>query len=400
MTNSPRDLRQPLKELYQDIERLGCEALKRLPELYSVDICSYTPTDDRFGLEKFTESWVQMIQQFPGVAFTDISIIGDADSFAFCQTMTILMGIGDPARVPIVTVFHVNTDGLVFLQRDYWDTAAALAQVSPLFESAYRTAVGALLGGGKFDDGNAHLPTGAEDGCYHPQSEKDLVSLVRRSTVDRATLRVVGSAHSVWESIVPTGFTRDPSPVARLMLDEYRRVLRFFPNPKNSSEMLVEVQAGCNLGYAPRLARACPISPTAFGDDATPNVSREASWEQSLCFAMQQRGYALPDLGGISHQTVGGFLSTGSAGGTCKWSFSDSVHAIRIVDGNGQAKTLSDDGPNREAFAAAGVGLGLCGILSTVTLKCEPTYNIVGRQTTSRTRRTLTSTATGTTDRA
>jgi hypothetical protein len=49
-----------------------------------------------------------------------------------------------------------------------------------------------------------------------------------------------------------------------------------------------------------------------------PNITRERSWEQSLCYALQQRGYALPDLGGISHQSVGGFLSTGSAGGTCK----------------------------------------------------------------------------------
>jgi hypothetical protein len=148
--------------------------------------------------------------------------------------------------------------------------------------------------------------------------------------------------------------------------------------------MLVEVQAGCNLGYSPRLGRAAPRSPAAFSNELTPNVSRERSWEQSLCFALEQRGYALPDLGGSSHQTVGGFLSTGSAGGTCKWSITDAIESMRVIDGHGHVVTLSEAGPDRDWFAAVGVGLGLCGVISTVTFKCERTYNVVGRQTTSK----------------
>jgi hypothetical protein len=387
--NSPmRDVRQAMQEFYRSVEFDGVRALRVLPELYTQDICSYTPTDDRFGLEAFTQSWVKMLQQFPGVAFSDIWALGTERRFAFCQTMTVKMAVGDPSRIPIVTVFCTNDSGKVYWQRDYWDTAGALAGISPIFEKAYRSVVGKLLGGGEFSAGNAGLPSsGKDDGCYHPRTETELVQLIQQTISDAAQLRVVGSGHSVWSSIVPEGFTRHADPRWRVvMLDEYERTLRFFPNPDRPGETLVEVGAGVNLGYAPRLARAFPISPSHFGDDATPNVTRERSWEESLCYALQQRGYALPDLGGISHQTVGGFLSTGSAGGSCKWSFSDAVHAIRIVDGTGEVRTLQANGPEREAFAAAGVGLGLCGVVSTVTFRCEPTYNIVGKQTTSKTR--------------
>jgi len=385
MTNPSSDLRQRLYAFYESIAPNGVRALDVLPELYAANICSYTPTDDRFGLKQFTESWKKMLEQYPGVAFSEIWVLGDEQRFAFCQTMTIKLKFGDPARFPVVTVFQTNQEGKVFWQRDYWDTAGALAQIFPAFESAYLDAVGKYLGGGVFSAGHGGMPH-STDGCYHPRTEAELVALVRRTLDDRATLRVVGSAHSVWESIIPEGFTREPDPRRNVViLDDYERTLRFFPNPEQPNETLVEVWAGCHFGYAPRLAAAYPLSPSAFGNDLTPNVTHERTWEESLCYALQQHGYALPDLGGISHQTVGGFLSTGSAGGSCKWSLSDAVQALRIVDGSGNVRVLQANGPEREAFAAAGVGLGLCGVLTTVTFRCEKTYNIVGRQTTSHT---------------
>ena len=381
-------LRQRMLSFYTEVTNLGEVALERLPELYREDISSYTPVENRFGMKAFKESWIKMFQDYKAFTFTDIQVLGDDLEFAFFQTMTVQMGFGDPAPMPIVTLFRADEHGKVFYQRDYWDTAASLAAMSPTFERAYRWAVGTFLAGGPYSEGSAGLPTArGDDGCYHPASEKELIDLVHQTIIERGSLRVLGSGHSVWESIVPDGFTRTPQPGQRaLMLDKYQQIVRFFPNPKNERQMLVEVQAGCNLGFAPRLAHACPISPAAFGETATPNITRERSWEQSLCYALQQRGYALPDLGGISHQSVGGFLSTGSAGGTCKWSISDAIESIRVIDGRGQVVTLSEDGPDPEWFAAVGVGLGLCGVISTVTFRCEPTYNIVGEQSTSKTR--------------
>jgi hypothetical protein len=381
-------LRQRMLSFYTEVTNLGEIALERLPELYREDISSYTPVENRFGMKAFKESWIKMFQDYKAFTFTDIQVLGTDLEFAFFQTMTVQMGFGDPAPMPIVTLFRADEHGKVFYQRDYWDTAASLAAMSPTLERAYRWAMGTFLAGGPYSEGNAGLPTAvADDGCYHPASEKDLIDLVHQTIIERGSLRVVGTGHSVWESIVPDGFTRTPQPGQRaLMLDKYQQVVRFFPNPKKPAEMLVEVQAGCNLGFAPRLAHACPISPAAFGDAHTPNITRERSWEQSLSYALQQRGYALPDLGGISHQSVGGFLSTGSAGGTCNWSIHDAIESIRVIDGRGQVVTLSEDGPDPEWFAAVGVGLGLCGVISTVTFRCSPTYNVVGEQSTSKTR--------------
>jgi hypothetical protein len=381
-------LRQRMQAFYSEITNLGPTALQRLPELYREDVSSYTPVENRFGMEAFRESWLKMFQDYHAFTFTDIQVLGDDLEFAFFQTMTVQMSFGDPAPMPIVTLFRADEAGKVFYQRDYWDTAASLAMMSPPLERAYKWAVGTFMAGGPYSEGSAGLPTAkGEDGCYHPATEKDLIDLVQQTIMERGTLRVVGSGHSVWEAIVPDGFTRDPVAGQRcVMLDKYQKILRFFPDPKNAGKMLVEVQAGINLGEAPRLAHACPISPAAFGNSQTPNITRDRSWEQSFCFALQQRGLALPDLGGISHQTVGGFLSTGSSGGTCKWAISDAIESLRVIDGRGQVVTLREEGPDPDWFAAAGVGLGLCGVISTVTFRCEATYNIVGQQTTSKTR--------------
>lgn len=380
-------LRQRMRRFYDDITNLGQVALERLPALYRQDIASYTPVENRFGMQAFRQSWLKMFEDYQAFTFTDIHVVGDDLEFAFFQTMTVQLALGDPAAIPVVTLFRADETGKVFYQRDYWDTAASLAQMCPPFERVYQWAVGTFLAGGAFSAGNAGLPSVAEDGCYHPSSEKELIDLIQQTSMERGTLRVVGSGHSVWESIVPDGFTKYAEPGQRLlMLDRYREIVRFYPNPKDEQQMLVEVQAGCNLGYAPRLGRPAPLSPAAFDNDLTPNITVESSWERSLCYALQQRGLALPDLGGISHQSVGGFLSTGSAGGTCKWSLSDAIESIRIIDARGRVVSLSEDGPDPEWFAAAGVGLGLCGVISTVTFRCESTYNIVGRQTTSKTR--------------
>ena len=70
-------------------------------------------------------------------------------------------------------------DGLIGYQRDYWDTAASLAQMSPPLARAYQWAVSTFMAGGPFSEGSAGLPTAVgEDGCYHPATEKDLVDLV------------------------------------------------------------------------------------------------------------------------------------------------------------------------------------------------------------------------------
>ena len=382
-------MRSTLPERMQRFyERLNTEktaALVELRDLYTDDIQFISPIEERDGLIAFRNSWEQAFKTYRGFSFTDFKRIGDDNAFALFYTMTIDVGIGDPMPTPTATLF-IAREGKVYYQYDYWDTVGGLAHIYPPLHTAYEWTVAVLLGGGKpvERDPGVLVPAPGKDGLYHPSSEAEIIAIVRKTHDLGGKLRVVGTGHSVWESIVPEGFDPNVDTNQRLVsLDRYRRILGWKSDPDVPDSLLVEVEAGCHLGEAPRHPIASALSPRASRDPRTPNVTQFAAWEESVNYALQQKGYALPDLGGISHQSVGGFLSTGSAGGTCKWSFLESVVAVRVVDGQGNVRVLTPQGPEAEAFASVGAGLGLQGIISTVTLRAVPTYNIVGTETTS-----------------
>jgi FAD/FMN-containing dehydrogenase len=201
------------------------------------------------------------------------------------------------------------------------------------------------------------IPARGTDGFFHPTSEAELAMLAKAARLEGAKLRVRGSAHSVAGAIY-TDDGPDPPSIRRhfdVMLDRYIGVTF------DDARLRVTVQAGCHLGHDPR------------------DPTRTSTWDNSLLAQLEQRGWALPDLGGVSHQTVSGFLMTGSCGGTVMHAIEDAVVGWRIVDGTGTVHALERDG-NDPRFHAIGCSLGLLGIVSTVTLQCLPRYDIVGRE--------------------
>ena len=227
----------------------------------------------------------------------------------------------------------------------------------------------------------SHVPTRDADGCHHPSTEEELVALVRHAKESGKQLRVMGSTHSVWKAIVTDHFAGPQTPANELtiVLDRYIKIF----DAKGSQ---VEVQAGCHVGLAPtRPVQARIIERPQDSDIRQPSPWHEGSWEKSLTSVLHDRGLALPDLGGISHQTVAGFISTGSAGGTVKWSVHEAIVKLRVIDGNGNVKELSRNGDDPDWFRAAGIGMGLCGVISTITFDCVPTYDLVGQETVSAT---------------
>lgn len=236
---------------------------------------------------------------------------------------------------------------------------------------------------------NVVLPPREHDGCYHPSTEAELASLVRHAGETGAQLRVMGSTHSVWRAIVTDRFDGPATPAAEftVVLDRYTTVFASQPDPSNPETRLVEVQAGCHVGMSP----ARPVQERAIEQPEpshvrAPSPWHDGGWERSLTSILHHRdGLALPDLGGISHQTIAGYLSTGSAGGTVKWSVHDAIVRLRVIDASGQVTELTRDGGDAEWFRAAGIGMGLCGVISTVMLRCVPAYDIVGRETISNT---------------
>jgi hypothetical protein len=203
------------------------------------------------------------------------------------------------------------------------------------------------------------------DGYFHPASEEELQALVihARESKERSQLRVRGSGHSVARAIGTDG--RDGC--VDVMLDRYRD-FSITEIPGDPDHALVEVEAGCNLGEN-------PYDPT-----------RTSTWQNSLNDNLQQAGWALDDLGGISHQTISGFLSTGSSGGSLTYGIGDALVRLRLIDGTGKIWDLSRDDPDpaaRDMFFAAGVSMGLLGVISRVWLQARRSFNVSGSQVTS-----------------
>ena len=82
---------------------------------------------------------------------------------------------------------------------------------------------------------------------------------------------------------------------------------------------------------------------------------------KSLVRILNQHGYAKPDLGGITWQTIAGFLSAGAAGGSMSYSFYDVFVGIRLIDGK---DTMHDISKKDSKFYEVGISMGLFGIYS------------------------------------
>lgn len=210
--------------------------------------------------------------------------------------------------------------------------------------------------------GQTHTAIGAslspDDGFYHPANEEEVVWLVEQAKQQRKVLRVRGAAHSVHAAIFSdSAWSKDePDPFGiNVMLDQMRAIHVDRPNKK------VTVQTGVNLGF----------------DLEDP--SGTSTWENSLFHRLEQEKLALPDTGGIIHQTVGGFLSTGSSGGSLRHSVGNAIIGIRLVDGTGQIHDLSEE-HRPDEFHAAGVSLGLLGVVIGVIFRCEDAFHVLGQE--------------------
>jgi FAD/FMN-containing dehydrogenase len=201
-----------------------------------------------------------------------------------------------------------------------------------------------------------HAPRRGVDGYYHPRSEAELCALVRLARREGRLLRVRGAVHSTPEAVFADapGLAASERRHLDVMLDRYIAVTF------DDARMQVTVQAGCHLGRDPR-------DPTGT-----------STWANALNTQLEGRGWALPDLGGVTHQTVSGFLMTGSCGGTVQHAFETCVLAFRLIDGTGEVHELVRD--RDPLFDAALCSMGLLGVMSTVTLQCIPRFDLIGQE--------------------
>ena len=103
---------------------------------------------------------------------------------------------------------------------------------------------------------------------------------------------------------------------------------------------------------------------------------RSGTTLRALNAALAELGLAMTNLGDIDAQTIAGALSTGTHGtGARLGGLATQVEALDLILADGTLVTCSASA-RPELFTAARVGLGALGVISTVTLRCVPSFTL------------------------
>jgi hypothetical protein len=215
----------------------------------------------------------------------------------------------------------------------------------------------------------SQIPPIGVDGFYHPSNENEIIALIQRAGAEGLEIRCRGAAHSLsWAIYTDPGKGCPPlpnevseqkppeGPNLNIMFDQYHELVWI-----DESNGIIEVEAGIHLGYDPN------------------DPTHVSTLENSLLYQAFKKGFTLSDLGGISHQTISGFLMTGSSGGSLCYSIDENILELSIIDGSGKVEWFTRKDEN---FGAVVLSLGLLGIVSKVRLKLTPNFNIYGQQIT------------------
>ena len=103
--------------------------------------------------------------------------------------------------------------------------------------------------------------------------------------------------------------------------------------------------------------------------DARTRYGELAGW-------LHERGQALHNLGSLPHISVGGACATGTHGsGDHNRNLSSAVSALEMVTADGELVALGRRA-NPEIFDGVVLGLGALGVVTSLTLDIEPTYDV------------------------
>ncbi len=197
---------------------------------------------------------------------------------------------------------------------------------------------------------------------YLPNDENEVIELVRQAQAANERISLRGAAHSFPLIQTLESKASDTKRRRYVMLSRMNRILSF-----DTKKGIVKAQAGIHLGLD-------PYDPTGI-----------STLENSLLYQLDKEGWAMPDLGGITHQMLGGFLATGSSGGSTQYAFDECVLGMEIIccTKNGVEKITftkpADNNPDDPFFGAL-VSMGLFGVVVSVTLQCVPRFNIEGQE--------------------
>ncbi len=169
------------------------------------------------------------------------------------------------------------------------------------------------------------------DQIARPETEGELARLIEAAAGRGGRVRIAGSGHSFTPIV--------PNEDVVVELSRYQRVLAI-----DTAQRTVVVQAGIPL------------------------------WR--LNEELAAAGLALENLGDIAYQTIAGATQTATHGTGLRFgNLATRIVGLRLITGQGDVVECS---PSREPeiFAAARVGVGALGCVSTVTVQCVPGFNL------------------------
>ncbi|RST02639.1 FAD-binding protein [Streptomyces sp. WAC07149] len=95
---------------------------------------------------------------------------------------------------------------------------------------------------------------------------------------------------------------------------------------------------------------------------------------------LARQGLSLTNMGDIMEQTVSGATGTGTHGtGRDSASISAQIRALELVTADGRLTTCSEK-ENPEVFAAARIGIGALGVVTSITFAVEPLFLLTARE--------------------
>ena len=106
-------------------------------------------------------------------------------------------------------------------------------------------------------------------------------------------------------------------------------------------------------------------------------TARSGTTLRALNAELSGLGLAMANLGDIDAQTLAGALSTGTHGtGARLGGLATQVESLELVLADGSVVSCSATS-RPELFAAARIGLGALGVITTVTLRCVPSFTLL-----------------------
>jgi len=168
--------------------------------------------------------------------------------------------------------------------------------------------------------------------------------------------------------------------------------------PSDLDGIVTAVKAAANAGRRIRpLGSGHSFTPIAATDDHAVDLSRytgvvdvdmasrqvtvrAGTTLRQLNRILDALGLAMENMGDIDKQTISGAISTGTHGTGAKFGgLATQIAALELVTADGSVVRCSPS-ERPELFAAARVGLGAFGIISTVTITCVPAFALAAQE--------------------